>query len=333
METEKKTYYFELVDVVKFLLKWIKPLSVISVLSAVVAIVASMPYFMKPKFRSTAVFYPSMNNSVSSALLSDTKIKSQDPLEFGGQAVAQQYVQILESDFLRNRVISHFNLQEHYNIKPDDAEKNTKLARKYHSNISIKKTPFASIEVNVLDEDPNMAADIANGIVSILDTIKREVQRRMAQQGLLIIEQQYKNKEHEVNDIKGRMRELGMKGVYSYEDQTKALSEISAKGGNSEQIRKQQENLAQYGSEALSLQETLVLELDKLSELKKKLDQAHVDVDANLSNVHVISSAIPAEKKATPVRWLIVVVSTFGSFVFGCVVLLFIEKLRGIKIQ
>jgi uncharacterized protein involved in exopolysaccharide biosynthesis len=77
----------------------------------------------------------------------------------------------------------------------------------------------------------------------------------------------------------------------------------------------------------------LVLELDKLSELRKKLEQANVDVNANLSNVFLLQQATPAEKKEYPIRWLIVAVSMFGSFMLGCVILLFNEKIRQININ
>jgi hypothetical protein len=50
-----------------------------------------------------------------------------------------------------------------------------------------------------------------------------------------------------------------------------------------------------------------------------------------MSNVFVISHAVPADKKAYPVRWLIVLVSTFGAFVLGCIVLLILEKYQNQK--
>lgn len=333
MTQEKRTYYFELVDVVKFLLKYKKPLSIISISAAIVGIVFSSPWFIKPLYNSTAIFYPSTNNSISSALLSDTRVSAKDPLEFGEQATAQQFIQMLESDNLKNRVIENFNLREHYKIEETDAEKNYKMGNLYKKKISVRKTPYASIEVSVLDEVPEKAAEIANGIVVLLDSVKTEVQKRVALQALAIIEQQYKNKEAEVNQIKQTMRDLGAKGVYSFEEQSKGLTELAGKGGNLEYIKKQQASLALYGSDALSSQETLVLELEKLSDLRKKLEQANVDVNATLSNVFILQHATKAEKKAYPVRWLIVVVSMVGSFILGCIVLLFTEKIRQININ
>ncbi len=331
MNKKKKQYYFELIDVFHFVIKWRRKLIIICSVSAILSIIISSPYIIKPKYLSTAVFYPSTNNSISSALLTDSRVKQKDPLEFGEQVAAQQYVQILESDYLRGKVIKNFNLIEHYRIEADDKEKNYKMAKMYDKNISVKKTPYASIEVNVLDESPQKAADVANGIVSILDSVKTEVQRKMAMQALQIIETEYKRKEEEINTIKARMSELGAKGVYNVEEQSKAITELIGKNGMNENIRKQQNNLAMFGAESQSLYSTLELQVEQLNELKKKLDQAKIDVEGNLSNVFILQNASPAERKSYPIRYLIVIGSILGSFVLACIVLLFVEKFRSEK--
>ncbi len=328
MNKKKKQYYFELIDVFHFIVKWRKKLIIICGISAILAILVSSPWVIKPQFLSTAVFYPSTNNSISSALLTDSRVKQKDPLEFGEQVAAQQYVQILESDYLKGKVIAQFQLADHYGIAADDSERNYKLGKKYNKNISVKKTPYASIEINVLDEDPQVAANVANGIVMILDSVKTEVQRRLALQALNIIETEYKRKEEEINSIKTRMQELGAKGVYNVEEQSKAITELIGKNGMNENIRQQQNNLALYGAESQSLYNTLELQVEQMNELKKKLDQSKIDVGGNLSNVFILQTASPAERKTYPIRSLIVLGAVLGSFVLSCIVLLFVEKFK-----
>jgi uncharacterized protein involved in exopolysaccharide biosynthesis len=313
-------------DVFHFIFKWRKKLIIICSVSAILSILVSSPWIIRPKYKSTAVFYPSMNNSISSALLTDSRVKQKDPLEFGEQVAAQQYVQILESDYLKGKVIKRYNLLENYRIDPEDSEKNYKLGKQYDKNISVKKTPYASIEISVLDEKPEVAAEVANGIVMILDSVKTEVQRKLAMQALYIIETEYKRKEEEINTIKGRMQELGTKGVYNVEEQSKAITEIIGKVGMNDNIRQQQNNLATFGAESQSLTSTLELQVEQMNELKKKLDQAKIDVEGNLSNVFILQNASPAERKTYPLRSLIVIASVLGSFLLACIVLLFVEK-------
>jgi uncharacterized protein involved in exopolysaccharide biosynthesis len=62
--------------------------------------------------------------------------------------------------------------------------------------------------------------------------------------------------------------------------------------------------------------------------LKKKLDQARIDVNGNLSNVFILQSATPAERKTYPIRSLIVIGAILGSFILSCIVLLFVEKFQ-----
>jgi uncharacterized protein involved in exopolysaccharide biosynthesis len=300
--------------------------------SAILAILLSSPLIIKPKYKSTAVFYPSTNNSISNALLSDSRTSKKDPLEFGEQVAAQQYVQILESDALKNRVIKHFNLVSHYQIDPNDKEINYKVGKEYAKNISAKKTPYASIEVNVLDVDPQLAAAIANGIVSILDSVKTEVQKTVALQALTIIETEYNRKVDEINNIKLRMKEIGEKGVYSFEEQSKAITELIGKTGINEYVTKQQKALSEYGAENMYLAGNLELQVEQLNELKKKFDQAKIDVDAHLSNVFILQNASPAERKTYPIRWMIVLGAVIGTFVMSCIVLIFIEKFKHKKI-
>lgn len=324
--SENRTYYFELIDVVHFVVRWKKPLIWVSMAAAILSTLVSSPLVITPRFLSTAVFYPTTNNSISSALLTDNKVKNKDPLEFGEQVAAQQFVQILESDQLKARVIKCYQLFDRYKVSQDDPEKNYKIGKLYEKYITVRKTPYASIEVSVLDIDPQMAANIANGIVLIADSIKTEVQRTVARQALSIIEQQYTNKVNEITDIENRMKEIGRKGVYSFEDQSEAVTVLASKGASDSYIKKQQEALAEYGSEAHGLKSLLEYETESLSELRIKLEKSKVDVESTMSNVFIINHAQAADKKASPIRWLIVLISTIGSFLAACFIVLILEK-------
>ena len=45
------------------------------------------------------------------------------------------------------------------------------MIEKYKSNVKFRRTEFLSIEIAVLDEDAQMAADIANEIASYMDSV------------------------------------------------------------------------------------------------------------------------------------------------------------------
>ena len=56
--------------------------------------------------------------------------------------------------------------------------------------------------------------------------------------------------------------------------------------------------------------------------METSYEQAESDANSYLSHKFIVEKAYPAEKKAYPIRWLIVVLSTFISSSFGFLVFL-----------
>jgi uncharacterized protein involved in exopolysaccharide biosynthesis len=63
-----------------------------------------------------------------------------------------------------------------------------------------------------------------------------------------------------------------------------------------------------------------------LSFLKSKYAEAALDASQQLPKKFVINKAIKAEKKSYPVRWLIVVASTFSAFILTLLGLIFYDS-------
>jgi hypothetical protein len=59
-------------------------------IAAITAIVVTMPFITKPKYQATHIFYPTKNNSISDALLTDARQRQKDPLEFGEEEEAEK---------------------------------------------------------------------------------------------------------------------------------------------------------------------------------------------------------------------------------------------------
>jgi len=76
------------------------------------------------------------------------------------------------------------------------------------------------------------------------------------------------------------------------------------------------EIFAKYGGAYVSLRDFLEFEKKQLSNLKSKYAEALVDATQTLPTKFVVNPAVKAEKKSYPIRWLIVVLSTFSTFVF-----------------
>lgn len=322
-------------DVIALFVRWKKQLMILGIIAIVVSSVIS--FLITPKYKSTAIFYPTTNNSISNALLTDLNQRQKDPLEFGAEEEAEKALQILNSSKLTERLVRNFNLMEHYKIDQSSNLKKTNLAKKIAKNFNFSRTRYLSIQVDVLDEDPVMASKMANAVLELYDTIKNEMQLEVAIPALQIVKRQLQAKENEVNNIKAELLKLGQDGVTNYEEQSRALAEelykARAKGDmkNVNDLLEQQKALVQYGGQFTALTETLQLELDKLSDLKAKYERAEVDVNETLSNKFTVSGADVAEQRAYPIRKLVVLISLLGTLVMASIVFAVYEKVKGFK--
>jgi uncharacterized protein involved in exopolysaccharide biosynthesis len=189
----------------------------------------------------------------------------------------------------------------------------------------------------VLDEDPEMAARLANGIAAIYDSVKTEIQQEVAREAYAIVDEEFRNKEKEVWNLKVGLQELGAKGILDIEKQAQSISEslyaLQARGGNAatvNQLKAEKDTLAKYGSEYTNLYETLILELEELSLLRKRHKKAKVDIEKTIPHKFIVSNASAPEKKALPNRKLLVLLGTSSAIAFAIVVLLFIEQRKKI---
>ncbi|MDZ4204167.1 MAG: hypothetical protein U1C46_05050, partial [Bacteroidales bacterium] len=280
--------------------------------------------------------FPSASSSISKSLLTDRSLQRNDLLDFGQDAQTEQMLQILNSSRIREKVVERFNLYEHYGIEPNHRYKQTLLLREYHFNIRFRQTEYMAVKISVLDEDPQMAADIANYIGELVDSVRNKIQREVAIPGFHIVEQQYNRLKDHIKEKEDSLRLLRELGVYEYESQSEMLNQqmaIEISRGNRPAIRALEEQLdvlAKYGGAYMSLRDELVHDKKQLSLIKTRYEETKVDAEQFLPFKFVVEPAIKAEKKSYPVRWLIILVSTIGAFIIGVISILLFENFREI---
>jgi len=323
---QSKEFEFNFVDIVSII--WLKrrPLLLVAIVSVLLSSIFSGPFFIKPKYKSEVVFYPTTINSIGNAMFTDLTQRQADPLAFGEEEEAENALQLLNSSALQGRIVRNFDLMNHYRI--DGQSPVTDLAKEMAKNIQFKRTRHLAVNITVLDEDPIKSAEIANGIAALYDSVKTEIQKQVSLEALEIVNDEFKNKEAEVWDLRTRLKDLGQKGITNYEEQSRAISEELYKAVSLSKInalKKQQEELAKYAGEFTYLNETLILELESLSKLRKRFEKAKVDVEKTLPQKFILTSASPAEKKSYPIRWLIVLIVT-AIVMFSSVVMLLVSN-------
>ena len=156
---------------IQFFRRWWKLLAAVFVLGAIGAAIAA--WSIKPLYKSSAVIFPTNSNRLSKAIMGYHY--SLDFMDYGIERDCEYAIQILSSKRMQQAVCDHFNLLEHYGIPADHPHRLFKLDKQYKSNITVKRTEFLGVEIGVLDQDPQWAADIANYIATMYDTLCHEI--------------------------------------------------------------------------------------------------------------------------------------------------------------
>ncbi|MCX6306630.1 MAG: hypothetical protein NT040_16820 [Bacteroidetes bacterium] len=324
---------FDSSNLVIFLYKWRKPLFIVMLVALVGSWFFSSPWFITPKFKSTVIMFPASSSSISKSLLNEQSVKGQDITAFGEDDQAEQLLQILNSNKIRDRVMRKFNLMRHYDIDSTSDVKYSNLFKEYDNNITFRRTEFMAVQISVYDKDPQMAADIANTIASLLDSAKNDMMRQRSVKGFQVVEAEYNSLKSEKDKIVDSLITLGSLGVNDVEYQSQVLNQqfaISLMNGNKAAmaaLQKKLDVLGKYGGIYMALKNSLEFKTEQLILLETKYKQAKVDAEENLPQKFIVSDAYKAERKSYPIRWLIIMVSTVAALFMSIIVIMVMEKI------
>ncbi len=279
-------------DIIRFVFKHKWPIIFVTIFAAIASVIVS--YMITPKFKSSVILFPKTQVSASQALNTSELINTDNHImNFGDEEATEQLIQTLYSEEIRFKIIEKFNLLHHYKIDEKGGYPMTKLHEIFSKNIRFRRTEYMAIQIEVMDTDAQMAANIANEIAVLLDSTLNEMQRNVAIEIFKMVDNQHKNLQEEI----------------------KQIEESLMNTNKSEPLY-------------ISLTEQLINENKRLSEMKSKLVEAEVNASQNLPRKFIVANAYAAEKKAYPVRWLICSVSTMSAFIFAVLLMLFLEKYK-----
>jgi len=327
------------VNLLYLLIKWRLALVIITSVSIIAAFIFSSPYFIKPKFKSSVIMFPVATNSISKVLISQNSGIKDDILGIGEEEQAEQMLQMLNSNLIRDRIIEKYDLIRHYDIPLDSKHKFTRLHREYEDNVKFRRTEYMAVKITVFDTDPQMAADMANDIASLLDSTRNLMQKERALKAFEIVNQEYISLENEVNDIVKSLQYLGSKGINDYERQSEVLNQqlaISLSQNNQQAVRAIQQKLdtiGKYGGEFLSLKNALEFKTEQLTLLKTKYQEAKVDAEQFLPQKFIVNNAYKAELKSYPIRWIILVVTAFIVFFTAVLTIIIVENYTKLQLK
>ncbi len=257
----------------------------------------------------------------------------QDFLDYGEVEDAERLLQVLESGNIRDRIIERFNLLDHYEIPEDARYKYTELMNEYRSNINFRRTQYGAVEISVRDRDPVMAADLANELAALVDTVQNELRYERAELAYDVASRQLNRLREQVQEAEDTLRQVMHLGVFELEGQSSMLTRQLAKdisAGHEEGVEKLEKRLAllgDYGGAYVFNTAYLINVSEHLIMIQRRYQEAKSDLESFVPFKFILDEAFEAERKVFPIRWLIVFISTFAAGFMGVMIIAVYENL------
>ena len=308
-------------ELLDLLFRWWKQLLGVAAIAMLLSAVFSSSLIITPKFKSFAVLYPA------------------NIIPMGNETPTEQMLQVLESDVIRDSITSMYKLFDAYGINQDGKSAQSELISEYQENVMFRKTEYESVVVEVLDDDPVQARDMVASIIFFFNRKERLLQQEKAMELVKILDTQVLRKRAEMDSMEAILTGIRQNyGILDYALQTEYATErylevisTPSRKMNAKEIEPLLDALKEKGGEFMSLNEHLWRVRGGYNDLKEQLEAAQRDVEKNLTYCNVITNPVVADKKAYPIRWLIVTVSILSTLLLSVLFISIAENARGVK--
>lgn len=313
-----------------FLFIWKKRKFIALVTFAVAVITTVLTFLMTPLFLSTAIVFPTATSTVSFSEQRNAKASSMD---FGEEEQAEQMVQILSSSRIRDILVSRYDLMKHYGISPTDANKNYKLGLAYGEHITFTRTKYGSIQIDVLDKDRELAAEIANKIVDLIDTVKNQMVKDRTIPAFEINKRKKEIIETSLKVVNDKLDTLSEIGVVTSEARANLFQAFNdSKNPTDKAFFKNQLDVnIKHGAEFDGLVMLRDEKTTKLAEFEDSYEQAESDAYTDFNHKFVVERAVVADKKEKPKKAIIILVTTFMTFILIIFALLLQDRIKALR--
>jgi hypothetical protein len=167
-----------------------------------------------------------------------------------------------------------------------------------------------------------------NAKISSLHRVKFEEVVRSSELGLKKVNHEIDSLEQKLNFLRGTYK------ILDYESQSaqitkgmvKVLSEGKKNTAGGKELEQWMKNLQEKGGEYDLLAKEQKNSISERDSIKTVYDRSMSNINSKLVFGHKVQSPIPADKKSYPVRWLIVLMSTFAALFAAMLVILVLEN-------
>ena len=323
-------------------------------LAAIVSVVVSL--LLPNIYRSTAVFIPTNPQTADPDRLLEENTQMRGQLELSGRAEdLDRAITIGESQPVAELIIKKFSLHQHYKAgTPGDDNADNYVLSEFAGNLGIVHNERDAIELTFSDKDKKLAADIANTMVHVIDSVNQQLTLENRRTVLQLYRKRYEylstSFENSRRELVGARRHYGifgleMQGRYMVKqliETEAALRKAEASGGDVAGLKRALRgltradggnliNLESYvrGTDSLAMFSTRVADLQaRLIAARSAYETAELSIKGQLSSLYIVQKAYPATRKFKPVRSLIVLGSVLAMFALSVMFIALLELYR-----
>lgn len=289
---------------------------IVGVIAVFLGAIFSGPAFIKPKYRSTARIYPSNIGEMSE------------------ESKTEQMLEILNSNDVKIKMFNSFNLGEAYNIKKDDPKYLTYMFDIYNENVKTSKTQYETVEINVMDFIPERAADMCDSIIQFYNQKVGQIHKAKAWEMVQILKNQLDKRYAAMDTVEAKLNEIRAEtGIIDFKNQVPevtrgymtALATGRSSAADTKEIKKLYDSMVKKGADSYWLEKRYNFLINEIDSVNTLYEINLSEFQKNITYSHIVESPFPADKKAYPVRWLIVLFSAFSGVFFALLVFLVID--------
>ncbi|MFW6289746.1 MAG: Wzz/FepE/Etk N-terminal domain-containing protein [Mariniphaga sp.] len=289
---------------------------VIGIVAVVLAAFFSGPAFIKPKFRSTARIYPT-----NIWVLSE-------------ESESEQMLEIINSRDIKQQVMEAFNLNEVYKVDRNSPYYMSYMLDIYNENVNASKTKFETVEIKVMDYDPQRASNMCDSIIRFYNKKVRNMHKAKDLEMVKLTENELNKKYTRLDTLAADLGVIRKEyGILDYTAQVERVTEgymnALANGrmasGDARKIQDLYNNLAERGTQAYMLETMFNSTVSVIDSLNQVRDFYLSEFEKDITYAHIVEHPVPADKKAYPVRWIIVALTTLSAVFLALLVFLVLD--------
>ena len=281
--------YFDNTSMIQTIFKWKWHIVIITLVAAVLGAIFSGSKFITPLYKSDATVYP-------------THIE-----EYSDETITEQMLQIMQSQEIMDSVVEKFGLLKHYKIDKSYKYWKTALIGEYRSNVSISRTPYDAVTIKVYDSDPEIACAMVYEIVNQYNRIIERITKNQRGEQAMMFKSTLEDNEVFLDSLRERLITIGTEyGIVDVQSQAREITRAYLNNGKSDKVKELKENLENYGPEVNIINNLIYYASENYHKTKYDFEREKRYCANNISFANMVSNPFAADKKAYPIRWVVV---------------------------